>query len=558
MHELQALARLALIRHRWELKILLIVAGSGLALAALNWLTAADRSDREIAGMMLRLMLLPVGLAGAILFDYSQGVDLLSPASGCSHWILQQPVKSWKIAVVPVFIKTLWISACWLSFAVSLRVMGVPVPLVTPCLFFSGAAIWLMVVAWKPLRRGWHRLVWLAICLITSYGMLWLIMGSAHLEDLRWRTAAFIAAQVISATLYVTAVLAALRVVVVARTATMGLVAEHASQPAAVSQDATAYAEHVDASPLQALAWNEFANIKLFALRTLLIGVLPGILIAGCLLPLNPAMVVLVLLGFGYLAGVSVCGGQDARSGTGSTLPSHLLTSPLTSVQLAWTRAAVWLSVVASVFSCVVFVFLLWSLWPNNRETWMQWATDQAVAIGGGMTPGATGLRLSAAIVLAAAVLAIGRLVAYWWVGMSGRKWFILMMTIVSAAMYLIPLALFLRWFMVQTQWSEVQQRLYSLLSWVPQMAAGLLTLKAVATAVVAAIGLQMRIVSSGIVAKLVGGWMMLVLLLAIVLATLIPYPEASFMACLCGVALALPLARVLVMPLMVDWNRHR
>ena len=167
MHELHALSRLALIRHRWELRMLLATSGIGLAIAALLWLRAADRTDVEVAGLVLRVVLLPIGLAGAILFDYAQGGDLISPASGCHHWLLRQPVKSWKIAIVPVVLKTFWISASWLLFAASLRAMGVPVPLITPCFYFSGAAFWLMVVSWKPLRSGWHRLVWLAICLTT-------------------------------------------------------------------------------------------------------------------------------------------------------------------------------------------------------------------------------------------------------------------------------------------------------------------------------------------------------------------------------------------------------
>lgn len=558
MHELHALSRLALIRHRWELRMLLATSGIGLAIAALLWLRAADRTDVEVAGLVLRVVLLPIGLAGAILFDYAQGGDLISPASGCHHWLLRQPVKSWKIAIVPVVLKTFWISASWLLFAASLRVMGVPVPLITPCFYFSGAAIWLMVVSWKPLRSGWHRLVWLAICLTTCYVMLWLVMGSLQIEDHRWRFWVIIAGQIFSLTLYATAVLAAIRVVAMARTAPTGIFPADARRDSAWPRHVSISTEQIHTSPLQALAWNEFANINRFTIRTLLIGVLPAIWIAGCLLSLHPATLVLVLMAFAYLAGVSICGSHDSTTATGSTLPAHLLTSPFTSAQLAWTRAAVWLGVVASVFSCVVFVFGLWSLWPSNRQTWMQWASDQAAALGGELRPGTLGLRLSFAVVLAAAVLAISRIVAYWWIGMSGRKGFIVMLTSVATTVYLIPLALFLRWFMVQTQWSEVQATLANWLSWAPQIIAGLLILKTAATAVVAAISLRAQVVSPGTIGRAVSCWMMLVLLIGTALAMLIPHPSATLVACWGAVALTIPLARVLVMPLMVDWNRHR
>src|SRR5690606_15345529 len=104
----------------------------------------------------------------------------------------------------------------------------------------------------------------------------------------------------------------------------------------------------------------------------------------GLLLPLNPATLGIVLVVFSFLAGISICGNRESATAPGSTLPAFLLTSPLTSAQIAWTRAAVWLGVAMSVFSCVIFVLLLWALWPSNREAWLQWAGEHAALAGSG------------------------------------------------------------------------------------------------------------------------------------------------------------------------------
>jgi|GEM_PF-2396783 len=560
MHELHALSRLALIRHRWELQMLLVTSGIGLAIAVLLSIAATDRADADMAIIALVFALLPAGLAGAILFDYAQGGDIVSPASGCSHWLLRMPIEAWKIAIVPVVLKTVWISALWLIFAMSVRSsIGVPVPLLTPCFYLSAAAIWLMVVAWLPLRSGWHRVMLLAVLFVTIYLMLWLVFGSLQLDDLRWRATLVTAGTALSLVMYLTAALAAIRVVGVARTAAAGIIPEYAGRPLALPSEQTdASVERVFASPLRALGWSEFKKTKHFVIRTVLIGAVPSILIGGLLLPFNPATFVIVLIVFSYLAGISICGHRESTAAAGSTLPVYLLTSPLTAAEIAWTRAAVWLGLATSVFSCVSFVFLLWALWPSNREAWLQWASEQAMSVGGGASPWVIGLRLSAAILLAAAIFLIGRIVAYWWIGMSGRNWFILLMTIVSATIVLLPFSLVLRWFMVQTQWSEVQAALHRLLTWTPQIVAGLLLLKTVATAVVAALSLQRRVVSLGTIGRVTTAWMMLVLLLGTVLAMLIPHPNVTLMICWGAVAVTIPLARVLVMPRMVAWNRYR
>jgi hypothetical protein len=178
MSELVALSKLAVLQHRWTLGLLAVaVLASQLVMATLLAVgVAADH--RALIAISFFYILLPAGLAGIILFHFSRDGDLASPASGCSHWVLRMPLKAWKIALTPVVLKTLWMSVIWMLTAQTFARLGEErLPLLAPVLCFSAAAIWLSVIAWLPLRVGWHRLILLALLFIAFYLMLGLVFG---------------------------------------------------------------------------------------------------------------------------------------------------------------------------------------------------------------------------------------------------------------------------------------------------------------------------------------------------------------------------------------------
>jgi hypothetical protein len=161
MHELTALARFAFNQNRWTLRILIATVIAGQLITAMMFLINAYQADGTPAVVPSLSVLWPAGLTVFVLFNFTPGVHLVGPASDCSHWLLRMPIASWKIAVVPVFLKTAWISIIWLlavlvvAWASSVSKHDVHLPLVTPCLLFSAAAIWLMVIAWLPVYAGW-------------------------------------------------------------------------------------------------------------------------------------------------------------------------------------------------------------------------------------------------------------------------------------------------------------------------------------------------------------------------------------------------------------------
>ncbi len=565
MHELTALTRLALNQHRWILSILVATVVGGQLITAMMFLADATHVDRSLAVVPSLIVLWPAGFAAFILFDFARGGDLVSPASGCSHWLLRMPIPSWKIAIVPVLLKTAWISMVWLlgalvcALASTISNHEVQLPLVAPCLALSAAAIWLLVIAWMPLHAGWQRLVLLAVFFISLYFSFGLIFVGPHIDRVAWRPLVTLAGSVLAVVLYGASVLSAVRVAGIARTSPLGLVREMSGSESLIRDSHQLTAARMFASPLRALVWHEFAKTKHWVIRSILFGVLPAVLIFGLFVPLHATTVIGVLILFAYIAGFSVCGNAESRDSlTGATLPTYLLASPLSTVQIAWTRLVIPLAVVLGIFSCVLLVFLLWSLWPSNRQTWFTWAAAQAASLDGSHSPFLTGIRLSLASVLAAGTFLIGRIVAYWWIGMSGRPWFTVLMTIVGVAAFLIPLSYFLGWFRTQSQWTEVQAALRTFLSWLPYLVVGLLALKAVAAASLTVALRRAQLASSRSIGSVFIIWLVIMLVVGSALAMLIPHRQVTFLWCVAATSLAIPLARVLAMPLTLDWNRHR
>ena len=130
---------------------------------------AADGGRAAIAGVFLAL--LPAGIASLMLFDYGQTKNMNGAESGCDDWLLRMPIASWKIAFAPIVLKTLWIVGIWCVFALTATYFGFDeesLPSFFPAVvFFSGAMVWVLFLAWRPFRSGWWRMG-LIICMIPA------------------------------------------------------------------------------------------------------------------------------------------------------------------------------------------------------------------------------------------------------------------------------------------------------------------------------------------------------------------------------------------------------
>lgn len=563
MHEFIALTRLSLLQFRWVyLTFVAAIVGSPL-LAMINPLTRGATYYDSLVAIWLSLAV-AAGFAGVTLFDFTQRGDLISPQSGCNHWLLRAPVAAWKIALTPVVLKTIWFAMMWGVIAAIITSNNIEsVPIFGPMLCFSGGAIGLMAISWMPFRSGWHRLIFVPIILITAYLLFCLIAVAPHTHP-QWQTVVNISGPILSTVFYSLSVGAAFWATYIARTSTLGLTSERRwpswwTQSDAVNDVAEIDVVRTHRSPRHALAWHEFYRTRNWAVRALAIGVLPAILFFGAIFPVNAATVVMAFIIFAYIAAFAVGGtGDMPASSVGTGYPTYLLTSPLSTARLAWTRFAVRISLAASVYSTIFVTFGCAAMWATNRNAWSRWAADIANRMQTDTAPFDAGIRVSAAIILVASLFFVGQIASHWWFGLSGSSRFSLTVIFIELAVVFLPLSIFLCWFIRQSDWAEVQAAFSTGLTSLPTLATRLMIIKSLAVVGAGMLLIHHRLCDLRTVVKVVAAWASFVALVGLAVSALLPLPHATFLACALGIAILTPLARILIMPVMLAQGRHR
>jgi hypothetical protein len=556
MPELLALTRLALVRSR----LLLLMMMSAVVIAAATAYVAGpigqDSTGQQIAIFTLFLTLMPAALSSVVLFDYSAEGNMNLPESGCSHWILRMPVKSWKVASVPLILKTLWVTALWVLFVFIARYLGAEdeIPFVAPSICFSATAIWVLVLAWRPFRSGWHRIVALTLTVPILYCCIVAVFVAPNLKMVQWRPSATYATLAGVIVLYGAGVWLAIRTVSLARTSVTGVIPEFGKQREAGWLSGGGDRERHYRSPVHTLISHDLIKSQGWIRKTFILGVIPAILIFSLFIPVSVPAVVLVFWVFAYLAAIAI-----SRTGytPDSSIPPYLAASPLSNATIAWTKFAGPMVVATIVFFFILFVFAGWGCWAENRSVWLQWSSLRARDVGSTDTL-MIGLRWSVAVVIASATFALGRLASYFWIGMAGRQWLGVVMAVVMGLTVLIPIGVVIRWFLHQHDWESTKMSALYYAGFLPAIVIGLLVVKGLAVAISIAALTSRKLISQRNCLQVIAIWTVITLSVATSLAILIPDSRATFLWCLGFTALAIPLARVLALPASLAWNRHR
>jgi hypothetical protein len=558
MSELIALTRCALARHRSVAIVLLalVFVGEAIALVSVELAVGYDRDDVVIAALFCSLM--PAGIAAMGIFDFGQEDDLMSPTSGCGQWLLLTPVAPWKIALVPVVLKTAWVSGIWLLFMMTMSGLGsgtsrVVIPWFTPCLCLSGSLIWVLAIAWRPFANGWTRLAALVASLPMLYStVVFVFMTSQPMHKDWWAVATAWAIVV-----YVSAVLLTIHAVTLAKTHCMGIVTEAGSD--GLQSSKRTHRRRELGGPVRALIWHDVTRTRGFIRYVVVLGVMPTVVAATFFLPLHWGTLSMVSLLFAYFAAIAT-GGVTGRVNhdVKASLPPYLAASPLDTATIAWTRLASILAIMIPVGGCILLVFAGWAVWEENRSHWYQWAADVTLSSQASGDAVLIGIRCSIAIVLAATVVALGRLVSCLWVGMIGRTWVSAVVGIASGLLLCGLLSVALRWFMQQTDWESTTTSAYHWLGYAPHVVAGLLITKAILVIAATITLWQSRLTTGDRILVAFAVWGAITFSISAVLSVLVPDARITFVSCLAATTLAIPLARILILPVSLSLNRHR
>ncbi|MGB7324360.1 MAG: hypothetical protein WBD31_05775 [Rubripirellula sp.] len=566
MSEVLALTRLAVSRSRKPALFLIavVVIGTtiGMVLESTMRTRGASRPDLPWLGTLMVWSFLPAGFASFVLFDFSSGNSIGLIESNCDRWILRSPIRSWKIAIVPLALKTAWIGALWLIFSTFLRyATSEPIPRAIPWIVFSSIAIWGMAIAWRPMQWAWLRLAALPIAAVTTLSVFILFFNLDNIHIPFIRSAAFWFSHLFLVANYAVATYASVRAIERARTAPDGLVPSLA-RSSRISftpqwmQSADRYREFT--TPIKALAWYEFASTREWMLRMLTWVAVPSILLLTMVFPLHPVTLTMAVIGFASLAGVSGSGANMMQQSNSSLLAPFLVRSPYTDAQIVWTRLAVSMGIMLFIYSGILFVFAGWALWPSNRESWMQWATTQAAWLGAADHSFAIGVQLSILNIAVATTIIFGWTIGMYWTAAAGRDWIAIA---VVAAVSIVALSLvgwFAMWFTRQTDWESAMASLRKICFWATPVIVTLLVAKAILTASVTAALLRSQLAGPRAVAVISTAWLIPVAIVATVLAKCEPFAPVEVWHCVAFAVLAIPLAGVLGLPIAMSFNRHR
>ncbi|TWU37019.1 hypothetical protein [Novipirellula artificiosorum] len=505
----------------------------------------------------------PALMWGIFAFDFVYWNNLESPETGYSRWLLRMPISTWKLAIVPLLMKTAWVTLLWCCIAITCWHFGESVPIVIPILSMAATGFWVSAIAWRPFRVGWHRFAALAVLApiaVTSFAGLGVEAASPRLS------AAIIGwIYVGEAVFFVAAVAFAFHTLPVARSNVAGTMPAKASpvgkrfwQWLDRDHDGTCSVHHHNTES-SALSWHDQRRSRPYRARMLLFIVLPTFLF---LLMMEWDPVAILVMGSIM---IFVCGNSGAHCiveptahSVTTTLPPYLAASPLASETIAWSRLRS--NVINSLlFLTVCFVFLVcWFGFETNREAWMRWATAISEYPTVDRTPIAAGAWATAAITVALIAMAVGRTIAYQWVTMTGRTWVAISVVGVLVLCCSAITVAAGHWFFQQREWEETMASFQLGLTYIPNIVVTLLAIKAIALIGSLRMSYRSGAVCGSSINRALAVWLATCVLLATVLYALIPDARVTFAMSLAYMMLVLPISRIIVLPVAVQWNRHR
>jgi hypothetical protein len=558
MPETVALLRLALLRNRGILTGLVVTVLIGQLVAWLSITPDYPHGYADLSIIALAFSLLPAAIASIALFNYGYDSDMASPDSGCSPWLLRMPIARWKIALVPIALKTAWISCIWMLFVYATQRLGVKetIPAVAPCFAFSAAAISILVISWRPFRSAWGRLATLLVCGPLLYILIGLVLVAPSIKRADWRPLAVQASMIGSILFYVASVVLAIRAAGLATTAPDGLIP---ASPASSLRDVrpeSAKRQRSFSNEFRALLHHEYLQLHGWVKKVVFATVLPFTIFLVLFCKLSVVAVGAACIGFAYFSLLAVSRSSVIRDGY-RTLPPYLAASPLRTSTIAWARFASLLSITLAVYSLIGFVLLGWGCWPSNREIWSQWAADRALSLGND-APFATGLRWSLLVLIAWPYAVMARMVAYLWIDFARRQMLAVVAAVVAGLVFLVPMMALLLWFMQQSDWETTKAEAIGFLKWIPGILVVLLSLKGTAVALASWRIIQDKLISVSELTTIYLLWTVVVGVAATVIISLIPDPRINDAWVFGAIVAWTPLCRMLLMPIGLAWDRHR
>ncbi len=558
MSEAMALFRFAILRQRTLLIVMLAwIATFSVVFLSVSWLSSLS----NLLGILFFIgMFLPILISTFLLFEYDFGADLNTSASGISRWLLRQPIPAWKIAVVPIVLRLVWITslcllACgliyvWKADGRSHQGENFAAAILT----INASSIWLLGLNWRPFRYSVSRVFSLLLVGCAMIGSFMMIGFDAINNS--------IVATPLSLLFLGLGIAFSFDAIRLARSNSWGIDSKRLSS----RWVPTVYTEPINISGTLSrvlsargnkflmLAWHDFFN-GLQVLIKSIFWVLPiSYVTAALIIGYDPVAITLVLI---VTIIMFILGSQGfvplIKSNSLPSLPIYLAAGPVRSDQIAWTRLFIGIAYGFIVTTIFAIFWAFWNMPIEHRDILLL----QFSRIPGSL-PTTSTLQLSLLIVTAVFVFGTNAMMTEMWLRLSGRTYLVVGFTLAIGVLCASVVLAICLWFISTSNIATAKSDFARMATFLPTVVICLLAVK-LFSAILAAIFLLRQRVSDGKSLLLIAGvWIVAVASFSTILVAVPVFEQQSLLSMIVLTAIAIPLVRVLTSPLMLNWDRHR
>ena len=565
MSDTFALARLCCQRSK-RLLLATVVAFCSLQIMLLSGGYANNSNEAFISIYVMGMV--PIAFLSIVLFDSGSAANLTVGSSGYDPWLIRSPIASWKLAVVPIVLKTAWLFVMWVvSVVVLCHVMQRPLVSMLPAFSFAAATTWLCYIAWRPFTGIWTRLFLGAAIMLFSYVvMIWAVAVTFEMDELQYdRRLLTYGGLLVSIISMIAGVWFSIRAVKLARQSHGGIISESSRRGVFDFVPALGRASSIELNSLPAVTRGESQTSRTLVAaefwktsgqfsKVLLLGWVPIILVCVFAVPFHPVTAIFVVIFAACTAALgnphrAYCDNHESRQ-----LATWMVSAPISTVNMAWSRlwgvALNWGVMILP----LLLIYALWMLWPSNREVWsryVNWAIERY-----GSEASAYGL--AGAVALTSTVAFLSFPIRGSWVDMSGKSWLVVLFAVGAGLVPIVLIGFLSRFMWRQKNWESARAEAIELLEYLPIVVVILLVAKCLAVTIAIIKLRQQRLVSASAICKLIFGWGVIVTACAAITTVGIKEEFATPLFCFIAFMMIIPLASVLAAPLSLASNRHR
>jgi hypothetical protein len=566
--EIIALVRLSLSLSKKALTIGLVYLLLIHLIPPLYGMVGAEQNEvyQQVASQFALLLSLPLLGVTFGLFDFSDRGDISSNATGYQPWLLRTPIKSWKLAAVPIVLKTLWTLIVCGAAALTCRFFGTPLERwFIPSIGIASVFVLACLITWHPFRWTYTRLALIGILFVPVYAWLIASVSFAFIGE-HSRTPmdgiTITAAGVTGLSTYAFLTLLALRAIRLARFNVCGQISESSGWASSMRIGSTASdagrvldrptQPPATVSPVAALLNYERAKLAGVGAKATFVGWLLILLLASQADRVGTDSVVFLTVLFTFPA--IFLNEWMSSSLDHKFLPNLLAVAPIPTTTLVWTRQIITTAIWFASLLGIPILFLIWTLKGANTAMNLAW---QRIVASQFDAPDAAG-RLGIVLVIVCALLVIRQ--TTWSVAMSAidQKRFPYWMIAAKFAIGSAAFGWFLFHFLGFPDWEAWTQWAWQCIAQLPRVLPWLALVKLVilgaATTILYRSGLAKRVT----IAALVVGFFTCTLLVAFAAWKLIPSDRVALWHCLAATAVLMPFSRIALAPICLARNRHR